>query len=501
MIHSVTHKRSDERVKLKESAGFENRTEAYSASTWRKFMAKIVFFMYPQEGHLLPTFRIARSLQAQGHQIYYISVLDFETFIQAQGFQFIPILSHSFPKGTREQQAIVSLNQDAYLKKIGGIRSRLARISFIRKWYMLDRVIVGQRFQQELSSMALKQDNLQTLIKELEADLFIIDTFLPAVVLIVYQLGIRYLSLNITGNLHNSKGELLPPSSSPLIPEHTFSYSVKVRLIWWSNLWGRDVMFWLIKYNFDENIRKLAHLCNYPSKNIERTIFYPHILPDSQRPELVCFSKDLDFPRSEREGIYYIESMDLQRQEAAFPWDRVVSEMPLLYCALGSRVHAYTGSQRFYQTIIDALAQRPDWQAIIAIGSQLRIEDFHAIPPNVLLVNWVPQLEVLQRASIMITHGGLGTVKECIYYGVPMMTFPVMGDQPGNAARVVYHGLGVMGSFRTASIQQVLSLLEIIEKDPSFKKRVEEMASKLRKVENSQTGLQVIKANLPRYNL
>ncbi len=459
-------------------------------------MAKIVFFMYAQESHFLPTFRLARSLQEQGHHIFYLGLLDFEAFVQAQGFQFVPILTQSFPKGSRERQAAASLNQEAYLRNLGGIRSRLARIGFIRKQFALDKIIVGQRFQQELCHVLLAQDDIQSLVRELKPDLFIVDTFLPAAILMSHQLETHSISLNVTANLHSAKDRFIPPPTSTLIPGRTLFSRLRIRLAWWSSLWGRYVMFWLIKYDFDEKVRRLAILCNYPLKDVETTVFYPYVRSNQNYPELATFPRGLDFPQAERKDICYIESIDLQRREEPFPWERLVSNMPLLYCALGSRGHVYARSRRFYQTVIDVMANKRDWQAIIVIGNHLSVEDFHSVPSNVLLVNWAPQLEVLKRASLMITHAGLGTVKECIYFGVPMIVCPIMGDTPGIAARVVYHGLGVMGSFRKVSVQQVLILLETIEKDASFKQRVRAMASKLREVGASQPGLQVINALL-----
>lgn len=458
-------------------------------------MAKILFFIYPEEGHLLPTFGMARALQAQGHQITYLGILDLETFVQAQGFQFMPILKHSFPKGTRQQQVVDSLNQEVYLERLGGIRSRLARIGFIRRWYGLDKVIVCERFQQELCHVLLNQDDIQALVREIGPDLLVVDPFLPAAVLMAHQLGIR--SVSFAGNFNSPAGSLVPPPTSAIIPKQTLSCRIKTRLTWSSHLFGRDFTFWLIKYDFDENIRKLALRCNYPLNYIEKTVFYPRIRPTIKRPELICCPRDFDFPRTDQEVVYYVESMDLQRQDQTFPWDRVASNIPLLYCTLGSQSHNYTHSQQFYQTIIDTMAHKRDWQAIIAIGNQLHIEDFHSVPPNVLLVNWVPQLEVLKRAAIMITHGGLGTIKECIYSGVPMIVVPVKRDQPGNAARIVYHGLGVMGGYGTLSVERVLSLINIIEKDSSFKMRVEAMGNKFKEVEASQPGLQIINALLP----
>jgi UDP:flavonoid glycosyltransferase YjiC (YdhE family) len=67
------------------------------------------------------------------------------------------------------------------------------------------------------------------------------------------------------------------------------------------------------------------------------------------------------------------------------------------------------------------------------------------LPPNVRVVASAPQLAVLRRAHLMLTEGGSNSVKECVHFGVPMLVYPRNADQPGNSARVVFHGLGLRG--------------------------------------------------------
>ncbi len=48
----------------------------------------------------------------------------------------------------------------------------------------------------------------------------------------------------------------------------------------------------------------------------------------------------------------------------------------------------------------------------------------------------MPQLEVLKQANLFITHGGMNSSSESLYFGVPMIVIPVMGDQPIVAQRI-----------------------------------------------------------------
>ncbi len=133
---------------------------------------------------------------------------------------------------------------------------------------------------------------------------------------------------------------------------------------------------------------------------------------------------------------------------------------------------------------------------MLTVGSYLNVEDFQPAPPNALLVKVAPQLEVLQRAAIMITHGGFNSVKEGIYFGVPMLVFPVIRDHPAIAARVVYHRLGLMADPRECSSAQLLTMLDRVQQDTSFKARVETLGQEFRAAEAAAQGVEVIEAVL-----
>ncbi|MEJ7607272.1 MAG: nucleotide disphospho-sugar-binding domain-containing protein [Bryobacteraceae bacterium] len=140
--------------------------------------------------------------------------------------------------------------------------------------------------------------------------------------------------------------------------------------------------------------------------------------------------------------------------------------------------------RKFYQSVIDAASVDAEWQWIIAIGNGVKAEDLHSVPQNVLVVKWAPQLSILERAHIMITHGGANTVKECIWFGVPMILFPMGLDQPGTAARVAFHGFGLVGDIRRISAGKIRSLVQRIATGPRFRSRVELMRERFRSVDS-----------------
>jgi len=214
-----------------------------------------------------------------------------------------------------------------------------------------------------------------------------------------------------------------------------------------------------------------------------------------QLPMLILCPEEFDFHGAERKpNRHYIEaSIDLQRKELhPFPWRNLNASRPLIYCSLGSESHLYEQSSSLFRAIIEAMRAKPEWQLVLAVGPYLNASDFEPLPENVLLVNWAPQLDMLKRASIMITHGGLGAVKECICLGVPMIVFPFKWDQPFNAARAVAHGLGVRGNVNNVSAREIHSLIDAIVGNPLLKSRIDAMSKKFNEIENSGRGVKLI---------
>jgi MGT family glycosyltransferase len=205
-----------------------------------------------------------------------------------------------------------------------------------------------------------------------------------------------------------------------------------------------------------------------------------------------------DFPGTERkENSYYIEpSIDLERKDVAFPWDKLDDRRPLLYCSFGSQSHLIGGTERFFRLAVEAVGRRDDWQMVLSLGGGLRVEDFAPVPPNVVLVNTSPQLELIQRSSVVISHGGFNSVKECIFFGVPMILFPLIRDHPAIAARVAYHGLGVSENIHTVSVERLHSLLDRVSQSPSFKSNVEAMRGEFRRAEERARGAELVAAFL-----
>src|SRR5262249_52319047 len=122
------------------------------------------------------------------------------------------------------------------------------------------------------------------------------------------------------------------------------------------------------------------------------------------------------------------------------------------------------------------------------------IKDYSSLPPNVILQDWAPQLEILSRSDVMVNHGGFGTVKECILMGVPMVVLPIRNfrDHFICGERVVYHGLGVCSDLAEVSSDELMRLIDCVLKNQSYRHRVKLMREKFKRQDGLELAVKII---------
>ena len=216
-------------------------------------------------------------------------------------------------------------------------------------------------------------------------------------------------------------------------------------------------------------------------------------------PELILCPREFDFPNTRRRtNSYYVEaSIDLERAAGEFPWDRLNPGKRLIYCSLGSQNHLVPSATLLFEKLLQAISPRRDLQLVIAVGNERLAAALQKKWPHSVVVATAPQLEILKRANVMVSHAGLNSVKESIYFGVPMILFPLIRDQPSNAARAVYHGLAVKGAYANCSIERISGLVECIDGNPSIRTRIKTMAQIFRQHEDAEAGTRRIVELVP----
>ena len=144
-----------------------------------------------------------------------------------------------------------------------------------------------------------------------------------------------------------------------------------------------------------------------------------------------------------------------ERPKQDFPWDRLTGE-PLIYASMGTLMN---GRADVFRTIVAGVAKHKGTQLVLSIGDQLDPKQIGPVPGNAIIVKQTPQLEVLKRASVCITHAGLNTVLESLAQGVPQVGIPITFDQPGVATRIAAKKTGVTMPFEKLTSDQLSTLL------------------------------------------
>src|SRR5215510_3559593 len=78
-----------------------------------------------------------------------------------------------------------------------------------------------------------------------------------------------------------------------------------------------------------------------------------------------------------------------------------------------------------FRSIVQAAVGLKELQFVLAVGGQLAPKQLGALPANLVVVSHAPQIEILRRSALCITHAGLNTALESLASGVPMLAVPI----------------------------------------------------------------------------
>lgn len=140
------------------------------------------------------------------------------------------------------------------------------------------------------------------------------------------------------------------------------------------------------------------------------------------------------------------------------------THQPLIYISLGS---VHNQKLDFYRDCLTAFADAP-YQIIMSVGKLTDIENLGAIPQNIHVYPWVPQLKVLQHADLFISHGGMNSINESLYFNVPLLMVPQQIEQAYSARRIQQLGAGLCLRPSKASPQRLRFMVEKMLANPSY---------------------------------
>ncbi|MCL4338639.1 hypothetical protein M1271_03045 [Patescibacteria group bacterium] len=195
--------------------------------------------------------------------------------------------------------------------------------------------------------------------------------------------------------------------------------------------------FRLIKHTKD-TFQIFKDYRNLYKKVGRRVPFITDMFINSEKLNLVFTSKYFQ-PCSDRlsRQFKFVGPIIYERPETPLPIN--TSDKPIIYIALGT---VYNDNTLLYRTFVKIFANTP-FRIYLSFGSYIKPQALGEIPENITIGNYLPQLSILKKASLFISHGGMNSVNESLYYGVPMLFFPFIQEQRANAARVQELGAGI----------------------------------------------------------
>ncbi|CAG9762358.1 unnamed protein product [Ceutorhynchus assimilis] len=140
-----------------------------------------------------------------------------------------------------------------------------------------------------------------------------------------------------------------------------------------------------------------------------------------------------------------------------------------IYFSMGSSVRASNIPEYFralLMVVFRNLPQRVLWK--------YEGDDLSDIPSNVMLGKWLPQQDILGHPKLkaFVTHGGLLSMFETVYHGVPVVSLPVFCDHDSNAAKAESDGYAMKLELYTITPERLLRAIKTVIRDPKYKTQV-----------------------------
>ncbi len=389
-------------------------------------MAHFGFLTLYVMGHLFPMTTFALELQRRGHKVTFFCIADSCDFLQQAGLAAVTIAEEQFPRG--------------YAKRVSDALSELSGSKGVR--YTIETLCRDASGQFAA---------LPAAIQAAKVDALILDQFAMAGATVGDHLRLPYVHVAAALMVNIEDG----------VPPINVGFGAAQNLF---ELLRNRLAMMLVKRVFPPLIttineqRRQWGLSAYTEFFNERFLGGPQIC---QEPA------GFEFPRRTLPANFYFVG-PLHRRESRsavdFPWNRLDGR-PLIYASMGT---LQNGLDWVFRAFAHACAGL-DAQLVLSLGGNLDPVKFAGLPGDPIVVRFAPQLEVLERAALCITHGGLNTALEALAHGVPMVAVPITNDQPGVAARIVGTGTGLTVSLKKLNAKSLRRAVTEVMGSPSYR--------------------------------
>jgi UDP:flavonoid glycosyltransferase YjiC (YdhE family) len=414
-------------------------------------MRRIGILSFSSPGHYYPLTALGRRLQSRGHEVVYFQVADLERPIRAAGLQFRQIGREDFPPGSLRARD----EEVGKLKGLAALRCGLRSIE--RKAMMLFR-------------------DAPAVIRDEGIDALIVDQIEMAGGTVAEYLGLPFVSAAVA----------LPINLDTSVPPCTLPWSHRVGLAGRFRNWAGNAVYQWIFSGVVRTINRQRRAWGLPSvrgfddtfSGLAQVAQLPAALELPGRRLPLCFHHT--GPWTDAAG----------REPVDFPWERLDPNRPLVYASMGTLQNGILQSFRMMAEACMGL----DLQLVISLGGGQDPALLADLPGDPVVVGYAPQLELIRRSALIITHGGLNTALESAAEGVPMVVLPVTYDQPGVGARVEWWGLGRSIPVGRLTVDRLRDAVRLVLGNSFYRLRVSRMQSRIEAADGLNRAADVIEA-------
>jgi MGT family glycosyltransferase len=173
-----------------------------------------------------------------------------------------------------------------------------------------------------------------------------------------------------------------------------------------------------------------------------------------------------------------------RQAQGEFPYDRLAANRFKVYVSLGT---VFNNKPAVFRKILEGL-DAPEYQVIVSAGGAYAALKRGPLPANALVFERVPQVELLPRVDLFISHGGNNSINEALAAGKPILVLPIGGEQGDNASRMVYLGVGDRLDLATFAPAQLRAAVDRLRQTPTYRDRAAQLQAAIAKTRGLETA-------------
>ena len=206
-------------------------------------------------------------------------------------------------------------------------------------------------------------------------------------------------------------------------------------------------------------------------------------------PSLVFIPREFQIAgNSFAENVHFIGPSMPRRARRSASWTPPHDDAQVLLVSLGT---AFNNRPEFFASCAEAFADSR-FHVVLSLGTHIDPADIGKLPHNIEAHQTVPQLDVLRHATAFITHAGMGSTMEALYYEVPAIAVPQVREQSVNAARLESLGLGVQLPSPTPG--DLRTMTEKVAADTVIRSGLAQMREAINRAGGTTAGTGIIEA-------